>query len=39
MPGERIAILGKVNKNAYNRMKVNFARRVRKTIKDRGLNI
>jgi hypothetical protein len=36
MPGERMAMLGKVNKNPYNRMKVSFANRVRKTMRERG---
>lgn len=39
MPAERLGILGKLNTNGYIQQKVNFARRVRKTIKDRGLNI
>ena len=37
MPGERMAMMGKVTKNAYNRMKVKFASKVRKTMQDRGL--
>lgn len=37
LPGERMAMLGKVNKNPHSRMKVNFARRVRKAMKERGI--
>jgi len=37
LPAERMAMMGKLNKNGYTRMKVNFARRVRKTMKERGI--
>jgi hypothetical protein len=38
MPGERLAMLGKVTKNSYNKMKITFANKVRKTIRERGIN-
>lgn len=37
MPGERIVMLGKTTKNKYNENKVNFARKVRRTMRERGL--
>jgi hypothetical protein len=38
MPGERIVMLGKTTKNKYNENKVNFARKVRKTMRERGIS-
>jgi hypothetical protein len=38
MPGERLAMVGRVTKNAYNRMKIKFASKVRKTMQERGIS-
>ncbi len=37
MPGERLAMVGRVTKNGYNRMKIRFASRVRDTMTERGI--
>jgi len=37
LPAERMAMMNKLNKNNYVRMKVNFAKRVRKRMKERGI--
>jgi hypothetical protein len=38
MPGERLVMVGRVTKNAYNRMKIKFASKVRKTMQERGIS-
>jgi len=37
MPAERMAMLGRINKNRDIMKKVNFAKRVRNTMKERGI--
>ncbi|NDB60400.1 hypothetical protein EB001_18410 [bacterium] len=37
MPGERLAMLGRITKNAHNKMKITFAKKVRRVMKERGL--
>ena len=37
MPGERLAMMGKVTKNSLVKQKVSFAHKVRRTMKERGI--